>query len=279
VSSTILLSLTSSVSDESSFRPLYFFHKLFVSVVPNWIILCPITAIGKLREQDSQWVAISKPVRQARLFEVLHGISLERQVVQRNSMTDEVDSMSTSEREGGSKNVKVLLVKDNAVALADVKKLIVAAGYSCDVAGNGDEAIKAMETIVYQIVLMDVLMPVKDGAETTRELRAIKSITGERIPIIGIGCSTANRERCLESGMDDFLHKPIQKDALLPMIRQWTTSSVTHSTGIDYGKSPHLRRTSSKYLGLAIASDAALNTPITQPMVCMFMYSYGLTFL
>jgi CheY-like chemotaxis protein len=142
------------------------------------------------------------------------------------NLNQKLDANNVVGVEGGIASVRVLLVKDNAPAQMALKKMITSAGYSCDVAGNGSEALKAMETIVYQIVLMDVQMPVKDGAETTRELRAMEAITGERIPVIGISASVSNNERCLEAGMDDFLQKPVQKDALLPMIARWANKKL-----------------------------------------------------
>lgn len=113
-------------------------------------------------------------------------------------------------------NVRVLLVEDSPtsqMAIKQVAKLqfhidfgftffsrfqmITRAGFSCDVAGNGEEALRAMERIVYSIVLMDLQMPVKDGAEATKELRANELKTGEHIPVIGISASGSENERCV----------------------------------------------------------------------------------
>ncbi len=89
-------------------------------------------------------------------------------------------------------------------------------GYRADVAGNGLEAVDALERQPYDVVLMDMQMPELDGLDATRRIR--KQIADERQP--RIIATTANamegdRELCLEAGMDDYVSKPLRIDELV----------------------------------------------------------------
>jgi CheY-like chemotaxis protein len=89
-------------------------------------------------------------------------------------------------------------------------------GYRADAVANGREALKALQLVPYDLVLMDVQMPDMDGLEATRRFRTLEAGTGRRLPIIAMTAhaSTADRDRCLEAGMDDFVTKPVQRDTL-----------------------------------------------------------------
>ncbi len=90
-----------------------------------------------------------------------------------------------------------------------VERLLKKLGYACDVAGNGREALTAVEHTAYALISMDVQMPVMDGFEATAALRAREN--GERrLPIVAMTAHAmeGERQRCLERGMDDYISKP-----------------------------------------------------------------------
>jgi CheY-like chemotaxis protein len=88
-------------------------------------------------------------------------------------------------------------------------------GYHADVAGNGLEAIAAIEGSVYDLVLMDVQMPELDGLEATRRIRRRwPGPAGPRIVAMTANAMEGDREACLEAGMDDYISKPIRPEAL-----------------------------------------------------------------
>jgi two-component system sensor histidine kinase/response regulator len=118
----------------------------------------------------------------------------------------------------------VLLVEDNLinqkVALHQLGRL----GYAAHVASNGEEALKALALHDYALVLMDCQMPLLDGFEATRRIRDAERANGSpRLPVVAMTANAAegDRERCLAAGMDDYLAKPIVRETLAALLRQY----------------------------------------------------------
>ena len=117
---------------------------------------------------------------------------------------------------------RVLLVEDSqvnqTVAIAMLKK----AGYQVDAVGNGLEAVQAVRTLPYDLVLMDLAMPEMDGFEATAEIRHMPGPERD-LPIIAMTANAlpGDRERCLAAGMDDYLTKPIDRAQLLATLERW----------------------------------------------------------
>ena len=104
------------------------------------------------------------------------------------------------------------------VVLTMLKKL----GFQADVAGNGREALAALDQGSYLLALMDCQMPEMDGFEATRRIRE-RPDGAARIPIVALTANAmeGDRERCLEAGMDDYLAKPIQLASLRTLLETW----------------------------------------------------------
>jgi CheY-like chemotaxis protein len=112
--------------------------------------------------------------------------------------------------------LRILLVDDNAVNQVVASRLLAQMGYQADLAGNGLEAVEAVERQPYDLVLMDVQMPELDGLEATR--RIVERVPLEQRPWIVAMTANAmdgDREACLAAGMKGYISKPIRVDELV----------------------------------------------------------------
>lgn len=118
---------------------------------------------------------------------------------------------------------RILLVEDSEANQQLALRILQKAGYVVDVAENGQRAVEQVQAGRYDLILMDIQMPVMDGFEATTSIRQHEQQTGqESVPIIALTAHAIEgyRERCLESGMDDYLTKPIKRDRLLEAIEE-----------------------------------------------------------
>jgi two-component system, sensor histidine kinase and response regulator len=118
----------------------------------------------------------------------------------------------------------ILLVEDNKDNQNLAQRILHAAGYSVDLAENGGIAVERARDYLYDLILMDVQMPLMDGLDATRAIRQMEKQRGDRrTPIIALTAHAIEgyREKCLQSGMDDYLTKPIKKDRLLEKANEW----------------------------------------------------------
>ena len=116
--------------------------------------------------------------------------------------------------------LSVLLAEDNAVNQMLAVRMLEKRGHTVTVAGNGREALAALEKKAFDILLMDVQMPEMDGFEATAAIRAREKSTGVHIPIVAMTAHTmkGDEERCLEAGMDAYISKPIQPKQLFEVL-------------------------------------------------------------
>ena len=119
---------------------------------------------------------------------------------------------------------RILLAEDNPTNQKVAQAILRKMGCQADVVANGQEAVNALRAIPYDLVLMDCQMPEMDGFEATRHIRSENSrVLNPAIPIIALTAYTmqGDRERCLQSGMDDFIAKPVQPRELAEKISRW----------------------------------------------------------
>ncbi len=156
------------------------------------------------------------------------------------SMPVPVSTKKESLAEISHGNIIILLVEDNSnnqkVAFRHLQK----SGYLVDLAENGKEAVKAYENNSYDIILMDMQMPVMDGYEATSRIRKMESSIlrneegniqkfNSRVPIVAVTANAmkGDMEKCLAVGADDYLAKPLKRKDLLAMIEKWTVSNFS----------------------------------------------------
>lgn len=175
-----------------------------------------------------------KPIKQSELLDTvitaLHGLEgarvpsgapsenrdgLERGPDRRREVANRPANIAAPAPDG---SLRVLLAEDNATNRLLAVTLLEKAGHSVDTAANGQEALDALETRPFDVVLMDVQMPEMDGFEATARIRALERerADGRHIPIVAMTAHAmkGDRERCLSAGMDDYIAKPIRSDEL-----------------------------------------------------------------
>lgn len=117
----------------------------------------------------------------------------------------------------------VLVAEDNIVNQMVIKAMLSKMDCAVTIAENGAEAIEHHNASSFDIILMDLSMPVMDGSEATIRIRAREKETGTYTPIIGVTAHAMreDRQRCLDAGMDDYLPKPVKENTLRAKLSQW----------------------------------------------------------
>ena len=120
--------------------------------------------------------------------------------------------------------LRVLLVEDNLVNQKVAAALLKKLGCQVSIAEDGSVALQRLQEAPIDVILMDCQMPVMDGFETTRRLRAGEAGSdAARLPVIAMTANAmqGDREQCLAAGMDDYLAKPVSREAIVSTLRRW----------------------------------------------------------
>jgi two-component system sensor histidine kinase/response regulator len=196
-----------------------------LSPAPHLVI---ITAYGReevIREAEAAGIedVLIKPISASILFDTAMHLLGAKRGEPRETATSEDRSAATLANLHGA---RVLLVEDNELNQEVATEILRHAGCSVSLAREGMEAVREVQRSPYDIVLMDVQMPVMDGIAATREIRKIAALAS--LPVIAMTASATREDRdlCLTAGMNDFITKPIDPEQLFATLRRYYTSSV-----------------------------------------------------
>jgi CheY-like chemotaxis protein len=119
------------------------------------------------------------------------------------------------------KDIRILLVEDNLINQKITLLTLMPLVKGIDTASNGKEALDMFGTTNYDLILMDIQMPVMSGLMASEKIRALESTTNSHIPIIAITANAmiGDKEKCLSAGIDDYISKPFQPAALIAKIK------------------------------------------------------------
>ncbi|OYV02184.1 MAG: hypothetical protein CFE45_01510, partial [Burkholderiales bacterium PBB5] len=167
-----------------------------------------------------------KPVNQSALHDsVMQLISRERRLPHGDEQALQAHEQALRQHHAGA---RVLLAEDNLVNQEVALELMRVVGLAVDVANNGREALDMASATTYDLILMDMQMPVMDGLAATREIRRLPSHGQTPILAMTANAFGDDRQACLDAGMDDHLAKPVDPELLYAMLKRWLP--VRHPT-------------------------------------------------
>ncbi|RJQ84119.1 MAG: response regulator [Desulfobacteraceae bacterium] len=165
---------------------------------------------------------LTKPVRRSLLFDCLIAVinrDTKELIETTSDRPDPCNAQALPECSGAT----ILLAEDNPINQKLAMHLLGKFGLNAEAVINGRQAVEALARKAFDLVLMDIQMPEMDGLAATRIIRDPHSaVLNHRVPIVALTAHAmkGDREKCLDAGMDDYLAKPIQPDALLKVLEQ-----------------------------------------------------------
>jgi signal transduction histidine kinase/DNA-binding response OmpR family regulator len=163
-----------------------------------------------------------KPIRQSELWDAITRLLLRKNPVANTEDAPARDNVS-------ARKVHILLAEDNAVNQMLASRLLQKMGYVVTIVGDGEAALLEMERNSFDVVLMDVQMPVMDGFAATRAIRDREKASGDHVPIIAMTAHAlkGDEERCIAAGMNAYIAKPIRSSQLQALIEKSLSASST----------------------------------------------------
>ena len=179
------------------------------------------TSLGRreAHAEDEGFAAyLHKPIKPSQLFDALVSVVADQPVhvaARTAAARSELDPEMARRHP-----LRILLAEDNVVNQKVALRILAQMGYRADVAGNGLEAIEAVERQTYDVVLMDVQMPELDGFEASREINRRWPAARPRIVAMTANAMQGDRELCVAAGMDDYVAKPIRVEELVAALER-----------------------------------------------------------
>jgi CheY-like chemotaxis protein/HPt (histidine-containing phosphotransfer) domain-containing protein len=179
---------------------------------------------------------LTKPIRQSVLLDAVLAV-FARTVPQIKSASQPV--LVTSEwTVEPARPLRVLVAEDNAINQVVITRMLQKRSHVVVMAANGREALDALARESFDVVLMDMQMPVMGGREATAAIRQGERSHGGHLPIIAVTASAmkGDREDCLAAGMDDYISKPIQFDDVIEKVERWGRGAGVASESVPTSK-------------------------------------------
>ena len=157
-----------------------------------------------------------KPIKQSLLLNAIVS------TLDASSATTPLEAAPAAAAASSGEGGRVLLVEDNEVNQKFAVRLLQKAGWEVSVAENGEIGVQCYERDRFDLVLMDVQMPVMDGFEATRRIRELEARSSRRTPIIAMTANAmeGDSDRCIAAGMDGYVSKPVRRDILMGEIER-----------------------------------------------------------
>ena len=172
---------------------------------------------------------LTKPIRQGELHKAIVSVLRLSTGQEMGSRPELVTRHSVAE--DYRKEIQILLVEDYPTNQQVAMRHLIKNGYQVDLAEDGSQAVKAYKLKRYNLIFMDIQMPIMDGYAATREIRKIEArnleqSTIQSTPIVAMTAHAFKgyREKCIEAGMNDYIAKPLRRKELLTIVEKWSTA-------------------------------------------------------
>ncbi len=186
------------------------------------IMLCSAGVRYRMDESlcNESATILTKPLRPLRLVKAIASLTS-------GELSNQTNSQSIRHPELG---LRILLAEDNEInAMVAIGRLGLW-GCNCTTVQNGKQVLEAWKSQSFDVILMDVSMPIMDGVEATHEIRLREKASGQHIPIIAMTAHALDgfRDRCIVAGMDDYVSKPVNFNELLNKLKMWGKTGETN---------------------------------------------------
>ncbi|CCQ89648.1 putative FOG: CheY-like receiver [Nitrospina gracilis 3/211] len=235
--------------------------KLLSTPSGNTRVVLVVPELKFLNRIESQGASLDgvvvKPIRLSQLFDLVTNL-FENKNARMVRVTEREETLfdPTSFR-----GCRVLVAEDNEINQEVVEELLLNVGFDVTIVDNGKKVVECLDSQQFDVVLLDLQMPVMDGFEAARQIRQDKKF--ESLPVIALTANAmaGDRERTAEVGMNDHVTKPIDPEAMYQTLRRWVTSSTGKKeepavpagepdTREEQAASPHLETTESPEIPL-----------------------------
>ncbi len=187
------------------------------------VLLSSIMDLGSVEQRKKFNLYLTKPIKQTHLHHNLERVFGDVEGVLRSKEKENLQSFDLGRK------LKILLAEDNAINQKVASKMLERFGQTCDVVGNGIEAVQMCRLIDYDLIFMDMEMPEMDGIEATKMLIKIEDDLAKLPVIIAMTANAMeeDRKKCLDAGMHDFLPKPVKLESMQEILKKWFEEKKT----------------------------------------------------
>ena len=177
---------------------------------------------GEVAFKDNEPVPLTKPASSA---EATPTVSVKTRKVDKQ---DPIQAESKPVAVAGEFSGTVLVVEDSRVNQQVAKMMLKKLGFEVDIADNGEIGVEKFQANEYEMIFMDCQMPVLDGFEATKQIRALEEGSSQHIPIVALTANVVQRDKhlCFDVGMDEFLPKPVNQGKLREIVASFVSKET-----------------------------------------------------
>ena len=184
-------------------------HQKLSEQMPPLIMLTSLGQSVTRSEKDLFAAFLHKPIRRDQLYKHIHRILKPSEVTAKATVESQVINYTQD-----MPKISILIAEDNLVNQKVARRMLQKLGYEPEIVANGQEAVEILERRHFDLIFMDMRMPVMDGLEATRQIRINYHDKGPIICAMTANAMVGDREVCLDAGMNDYITKPVKLESI-----------------------------------------------------------------